>query len=53
MRRARYLILPTAALVLGGLFLDTSPSYAQGMGSDESSQRRETRRTPAMSERVY
>ena len=53
MRRARYLILPTAALVLGGLFLDTSPSYAQGMGSDESSQRRETRRTPAMRERVY
>ena len=53
MRRARYLILPAAALVLGGLIPDTSPSYAQGMGAAESSQRRETRRTPSMRERVY
>ncbi len=53
MRRARYLILTTAALVLGGLFPDISPSYAQGMGADEPAERRETRRTPAMRERVY
>ncbi len=53
MRRARYLILPTAVLVLGGLIPDSSPSYAQGMSSGESSERRETRRTPAMRERVY
>ncbi len=53
MRRARYLVLPAAVLVLGGLIPDTSPSYAQGMSSGESGERRETRRTPAMRERVY
>jgi hypothetical protein len=53
MRRTRYLVLPAAALVLGGLFPDTSPSYAQGMGTDEPAESRETRRTPAMRERVY
>ena len=53
MRRTRYLVLPAAALVLGSLFPDTSPSYAQGMGTDEPAERRETRRTPAMRERVY
>ena len=55
MRRARYLILPAVALLLGGLCPDPSPSYAQGMGmgGDDSTPRRETRRTPAMRERVY
>ena len=53
MRRTRYLVLPAAALVLGGLFPETSPSYAQGMGTDEPAESRETRRTPAMRERVY
>jgi len=52
MRGARHLILPAAALVLGGLFLDASPSYAQGTG-DGSANEQPTRKTPAMSLRVY
>ena len=30
MRGARHFLLPVAAVVLGGLFLDASPSHAQG-----------------------
>jgi len=52
MRGPRHLILPAAALVLGGLFLDASPSYAQGTG-DGSANEQPTRKTPAMSLRVY
>ncbi len=56
MRGTRHLILPAAALVLGGLFIDATPSHAQAVsrgGGDESAERRETRRTPAMRERIY
>ena len=56
MRGARHLILPATALVLGGLFLDASPSYAQGMGmgtGDGTANEQPTRKTPAMSLRVY
>ncbi len=54
MRGTRRFIFPAAALLLGGLLLDAAPSYAQrGMGGDEAAPARETRKTPAMSERVY
>jgi len=54
MRSSRRLILPVAALLLGGLLLDAAPSYAQGMGSgNDTSAERETRKTPAMRERIY
>ena len=52
MRGARQFLLPAAALVLGGLFLDASPSYAQGTG-DGTANEQPTRKTPAMSIRVY
>ena len=55
MRNSRRLILPVTALLLAaGLLLDAAPSYAQGMGSgDDAAPRRETRKTPAMRERIY
>ena len=56
MRGARDLTLPVAALMLGGLFLDASPSHAQGMGADSgenTANTEPTRKTPAMRERVY
>jgi tetratricopeptide (TPR) repeat protein len=43
-----------AALVVGGLFIDATPSHAQGMGmGDGSANTQPTRKTPAMRERVY
>ncbi len=56
MRGARHFFLPVAAVVLGGLFLDASPSHAQGMGrgtGDGTANEQPTRKTPAMSLRVY
>ena len=56
MRGARHFLLPVAAVVLGGLFLDASPSHAQGMGrgtGDGTANEQPTRKTPAMSLRVY
>ncbi len=52
MRGARFFSLSASALVLGGLFLDATPSHAQGMGMG-AAEERETRRTPAMRERIY
>ncbi len=52
MRGARFFSLSATALVLGGLLLDAAPSHAQGMGMGAADER-ETRRTPAMRERIY
>ncbi len=52
----RFFILAAAVLVLGSLFPDVTPTYAQGMGmgtGDGTANTQPTRKTPAMRERVY
>jgi tetratricopeptide (TPR) repeat protein len=55
MRGASHLIFPATVILLGSsLLLSSSPTQAQGMGTgDGAAVEQETRKTPAMRERVY